>query len=809
MLNQIRYILVFCVALFSSLSAAAQLAMPDSVCIGSAKHYYVDPNPEPGSTYTWRIDGITQVGSTTNAIDITWNTIGTYLLEVQELSGNGCPGAFISGQVMVNSLPAAIAGEDRTICLNESTQIGAENVPGSTYSWSSVPVGFTSTLSNPVVTPLETTTYTVVEIITSSGCSNSNGVVVTVNPEQPVSVSIAASENPVCAGTLVTFTATPTNGGTPPLYQWYVNTVAVGTNSSIYAYVPVTGDQVYVVLTSNATCASGNPATSNEVTMTVNTGPLVSAGPDGVTCQNISFTVKIASVTNASTILWTHNGIGTLTGATTINPVYTPDPQESGIVILTLTAQGLPPCGPASDQMTLTINQQVIANAGDDATVCEHQSYILSNASAQNFSAVTWTTSGTGPFNDPNLLNPTYTPSVTDNLAGYVILTLTANGHPFCDDVIDSMMLTIIRAPVASVGPDLSTCPGESVSVSEASAQNYSSLLWTHNGLGSLSNTTTLTPVYTPTPSEQGSIILTLTVNGMEVCSDTVIQLQLTITIHPLILVNAGSTQSIPAGTSTRLSGQATGSPGPFAFEWQPATLVLDYTTQNPETVILTEPVTFWLTVTDLLTGCKATDSVRINILSSNLPPVAVQDLGSTRMNIPVTVYILKNDYDPDGSITGVTLYRGPDNGLVVLNPDNTITYSPDAGFIGTDSLSYFICDNGLPVLCDTATVYILVRGDSISDRLTIYNVITPNDDGDNDRWIIDGIDHFPDNSVTIFNRWGDKIYDYDRYDNETVVWKGTDRQGHLVPDGTYYYILTIKDGGSWNGWVFIRRGGN
>jgi hypothetical protein len=91
----------------------------------------------------------------------------------------------------------------------------------------------------------------------------------TVNPNLPVSVSIAASANPVCAGTSVTFTATPTNGGTAPAYQWFKNTVAVGTGAT-FTYVPVNGDVIYVVLTSNAApCATGSPATSNTVTMTV------------------------------------------------------------------------------------------------------------------------------------------------------------------------------------------------------------------------------------------------------------------------------------------------------------------------------------------------------------------------------------------------------------------------------------------------------------------------------------------------------------------------------------------------------------
>jgi hypothetical protein len=84
----------------------SQLAMPDNVCIGAVKHYYVDTNPIPGSTYTWRINGLVQAASTTNAIDITWNTTGIHTLDVQELSVTGCPGPLRTGQVFVSPLPA-------------------------------------------------------------------------------------------------------------------------------------------------------------------------------------------------------------------------------------------------------------------------------------------------------------------------------------------------------------------------------------------------------------------------------------------------------------------------------------------------------------------------------------------------------------------------------------------------------------------------------------------------------------------------------------------------------------------------------
>lgn len=105
--------------------------------------------------------------------------------------------------------------------------------------------------------------------------ATSNPVNMTVDQLLPVSVSVTASANPVNEGTPVTFTAVPVNGGVTPAYQWQVNAINAGSNNAVFTYVPVTGDQVSCVLISSEACSTGNPATSNVVTMTVNNVPAI------------------------------------------------------------------------------------------------------------------------------------------------------------------------------------------------------------------------------------------------------------------------------------------------------------------------------------------------------------------------------------------------------------------------------------------------------------------------------------------------------------------------------------------------------
>ncbi|MBC7384053.1 MAG: tandem-95 repeat protein [Bacteroidia bacterium] len=96
---------------------------------------------------------------------------------------------------------------------------------------------------------------------------------------------------------------------------------------------------------------------------------------------------------------------------------------------------------------------------------------------------------------------------------------------------------------------------------------------------------------------------------------------------------------------------------------------------------------------------------VYINVVT-NRAPIAVDDRTTTTKNVAVTVNVTANDSDPDGNLFSVSLFGSPKHGTVVL-VGNNVVYTPSNGFLGMDSFPYKICDNGTPVLCDSAYVFI------------------------------------------------------------------------------------------------------
>jgi hypothetical protein len=110
--------------------------------------------------------------------------------------------------------------------------------------------------------------------------------------------------------------------------------------------------------------------------------------------------------------------------------------------------------------------------------------------------------------------------------------------------------------------------------------------------------------------------------------------------------------------------------------------------------------------------------------LSSTNPPLAKNDYATTQINAPVSVKVLSNDKSGNVStnlVAGtITITTAPVNGTASVNTTTGIvTYTPNSGFLGTDSLNYKVCDNASPSNCQEATVYFKVSSTAVAEYTT------------------------------------------------------------------------------------------
>ncbi len=116
---------------------------------------------------------------------------------------------------------------------------------------------------------------------------------------------------------------------------------------------------------------------------------------------------------------------------------------------------------------------------------------------------------------------------------------------------------------------------------------------------------------------------------------------------------------------------------------------------------------TFTYTAND---GTSDSNVATVTVEVKNTPPVAVDDAASTFKNTPVTVDVLANDSDADGDALSVTGLTAPAHGTATLNADGTVTYSPNAGFSGTDTFTYRAFDGTDAGNVATVTVEVINR---------------------------------------------------------------------------------------------------
>ncbi|MDP1621422.1 MAG: FISUMP domain-containing protein, partial [Bacteroidales bacterium] len=363
-------------------------------CLYSTESYTVQPDPLPGAAqdrYNWVLSDagtgtilfdVMNLGTTIN-IDFSNYPPGQKWLKVRGNStacGFGPFGPAPNG-ILINIIqPTQVTNTANTftICSGEQTDILLQaSFPSTSFSYSATATsplvtGYFPDNINPIHQTLfnsgtepDSVIYRIVPFATPCYGDTTNFYVI-VNPYLPAGVSIVVSSNPVCSGTSVTFTATHTNGGTTPHYQWKVNGTNAGTNSPNFTYIPTDNDMVSCILTSSETCATGNPATSNQAVMTVTPNLPVSISistPSTSFCTGSSVTIT-ATPANGGTIpsyQWKVNANNAINGN---NAVFTYTPVNGDIVTCVLSSSDICVTGNPVTSNTLTLTGITTLPAG-------------------------------------------------------------------------------------------------------------------------------------------------------------------------------------------------------------------------------------------------------------------------------------------------------------------------------------------------------------------------------------------------------------------------------------------------------------
>jgi gliding motility-associated-like protein len=288
-------------------------------------------------------------------------------------------------------------------------------------------------------------------------------------------------------------------------------------------------------------------------------------------------------------------------------------------------------------------------------------------------------------------------------------------------------------------------------------------------------------------------------------CESTRTQVNAQVTVFSKPVLN-------PSGTLTLCQGNSALLVAPAGFSV--------YTWSNGETtrqILVNAAGTFTVQVGNGTCTSESSDPVTVTIVTgapcspppvgNNLPPVITNQPFATQIEGKVEVDLTALISDPDNNIDFTSL-------RVISNETSRgipafvnasyflqIDYSGNP-FTGTDRVTIEVCD--LAGACAQQVIDIDVVG-----AVIVFNGISPDGDGLNDFMeikYVDVVEGAAKNKVSIYNRWGDLVFEVDDYDNTSRVFTGVSSQGKELPAGTYFYKIDFSSGSPLSGFITLKR---
>ncbi|MDQ2771852.1 MAG: gliding motility-associated C-terminal domain-containing protein, partial [Bacteroidota bacterium] len=784
----------------------------------------------PGYTYSWSPGtglSSTTVANPTFSQTNTTNAPVTYTFTLTATTANGCVN---TGTVAVTVNPAAVAdaGPDAALCDLKTLTLGTPARPGYTYSWSPATGLSSATAAQPLLTASNLTaapitrTYTLTAT-TANGCVSTDAVVIIINP-RPAAEAIVGPTS-VCP--TVTGVAYSVPNPAASVYQWAAVGGQVvsgnGTPNITIDWGTATANGAVKVYRLNAQgCSSDTtvlPVIINQRLQTVKpTGPgdIVAVAPlPRAVCQaDGPYTYTSGSFANGSSFSWTIIGgtqVSTVRNTVTVawNPVTVP---TIGKIVATETSNptgGV--CRGVSDTLFVSINPSPRTNLSitAPARVCQGSgpaTFSLPGGFAGSsylFQLAGTTLAGTGSTRTLTTLPApgTYTLTVQE--------TTAAPGS--CVGPVYSAQFIVAPLPSAPVisgsafACDLSTPQQYAISNPTPGA----SYQWTITGGAVTAGGTS--PQVTVRFSGPGPYMVSAVEvsAGPNLCAGPATTRTITFDNPGLLLANASVdatsnariiiTLSAPNSTNTpnqvRITRRVAGSGAAYVSV---GTVAPSATTFTDNTAVDASANSYEYKL-ELNNGCN---TLLTTPLAQTVRLVATPSAGAGGRD-QGSVALTWNAYVGFG-VKEYRIYRQLENGTPVLiktvDP-NTTSFLVSNNDPAVPASGLGLNQRFRVVAASTDAAERLSNsndtGVTFAGALNAYNVITPNNDGKNDVLVIDNVQLYPGNTLTIYNRWGKEVYKTTNYQNNWGMDPG-------IAAGNYFYLLTVPNGPSVKTWFEV-----
>lgn len=671
----------------------------------------------------------------------------------------------------------AFAPDTAIICPNTPITLEAQysgGYPPYTVVWSTG-----DTANSVVVNPGNTTTtyyYTVVD--TCYGIAVTDSITVNVSPGLPLQVT--GTDLCLGFGSTGTLTANGSGGFPPYSYTWLLNGVAIGSSQDLF----ITGqvDTTYTVQINDG-CGSlqstdsvfvtiGNPVDLQVITLSNDQSIVEDCGSGifqftrpGSTSDTLYLPI---SVSGSATMVADYNSIPDtlifLPGQNLVQVVISALADgitESGeSIIITYDQIGCAGAAPISDSILIYPLLPIVTNAQATYTLaCPGNNQLINSSFTGGYPpfSIVWST---GATTNSITVNPTvtttYTYTVTDSCNSQsATQTITVNVPTF----------TPITAEVTA--PDI-VCPGLSSILSAVvgggfPAYTYS---WSLNGnvVGTSASYTT------PTNLTQDTTYV-LTIN--DACGSAPLQQNVMVTVVPYlpISLDIGDNLTVPCpNTGINLEPAFSNGSRPYNFTWSAGAVPLP----GDSTAIVqpSSSAIYYVIMTDACAQSPVVDSISVNVPTfTTLTAVASSDTTVCEGN-SITLSVIA-----EGGAGNYT-YLWEDLISQAAFPNNTnVSISPIINY----TVSYRVTVTDLCGNSSFDLVDIPLRKDC---DVVVPNIITPNGDGENQFLVFENLDLFPQPKLEVFNRWGNKVFESDNYQNN---WSPSE----LNP-GVYFFTLEL-----------------